>query len=242
VSCSVGHVIPELRFGTATTVEALTVGVLRDDGAVPAFPIKKARPAEAVPRGGMGYDLSADRLLMHTIQTEEAFEALLSAGVLVPDPSRVEPLHADAYGWLYRQMAERLPTTGDGAVWFWAQIRRQELVELCRDSPGEVLLTCRVPRDRVLLSQFGDWHSALNRSPLLIELPGESDEEYCARLERAFEEVDARISSAGVARASGYRHWPEDLRTELEVSWEFILDPGELRALRILAGHDALPV
>jgi hypothetical protein len=59
--------------------------------------------------------------------------------VLVPDPARVEPLHADAYGWLYRQMAARLPTKGDGAVWFWAQIRRQDLVELCNDSHGEVL-------------------------------------------------------------------------------------------------------
>jgi hypothetical protein len=174
----------------------------------------------------MGYDLSADRLLLHTIQTEEAFEGLLTTGALTPDPSRVDPLLADGYGWLYRQMAARLPTQGDGALWFWAQIRRQDLVELCKESAGEVLLTCRVPRERVLLSHYGDWHSALRRSPLLIELPGESDEEYCARLERTFEEVDARIRAAGVARAAGYRHWPEDLRNELELSWEFILDPG----------------
>lgn len=99
-------------------------------------------------------------------------------------------------------------------------------MELCGNLPGEVLLTCRVPRERVLLSQFGDWHSALNRSPLIIELHGESDEEYGARLDRAFEEVDIRIRAAGVALYAGYRHWPEDLRTELEMSWEFILDPG----------------
>lgn len=49
----------------------------------------------------------------------------------------------------------------------------------------------------MLLSHFGDWHAALNRSPLVIELPGESDEEYCARLERLFEEVDARVLAAG---------------------------------------------
>jgi hypothetical protein len=193
---------------------------------MPAFPIKTTRPAEAVPSGCMGYDLRADRLLLHTIQTEEAFEGLLTTGVLVPDPARADPLLGDGYGWLYRQMAARLPTKGDGAVWFWAQIRRQDLVGLCKQSPGAVLLTSRVPRERVLLSQFGDWHSALNRSPLLIVFPGESDEEYCARLERAFEEVDARISGAGVARDAGYRHWPEDLRTELESNWEFILDPG----------------
>jgi hypothetical protein len=193
---------------------------------MPAFPIKKTRPADAVPSGRMGYDLSADRLLLHTIQTEEAFARLLTTGALVTDPSRVDPVLADGYGWLFRQMAERLATTGEGAVWFWAQIRRQDLVELCKQSPGEVLLTCRVPRERVLLSQFGDWCSALNRSPLLIEFPGESDEEYCARLERAFDEVDARISAAGVARDAGYRHWPEDLRTDMESSWEYMLEPG----------------
>ena len=44
----------------------------------------------------MGYGLSADRLLLHTIQTEEAFEGLLSIGVLIPDPAGVEPLHAEA--------------------------------------------------------------------------------------------------------------------------------------------------
>lgn len=174
----------------------------------------------------MGYNLSADRLLLHTIQTEDAFEGLLSTGVLEPDPSRVEPLRGDAYLWMYRQMGARLPTAGDGAVWFWAQIRRQDLMELCKQSPGEVLLTCRVPRERVLLSQFGDWHSALNRSPLIIEVTGESDDEYMARLERAFEDVDARVRAAGTAPDAGYRHWPEDLRTELEMSWEFILDPG----------------
>lgn len=38
----------------------------------------------------MGYDLSDDRLLLHTIQAEAAFEGLLSTGVLEPDPSRVE--------------------------------------------------------------------------------------------------------------------------------------------------------
>lgn len=184
-----------------------------------------ARPADVVPRGRMGYDISADRLLLHTIQTGAAFEELLSSGVLVPDVSLAEPLLADAYEWMFRQMGAQLPTAGDGAIWLWAQIRRQELVELCRLAPGEVLLTCRVPRKRVLLSHFGDWHSVLNRSPLVLELPGESDKDYGARLDRIFAEVDDRIRAAGVPLDAGYRHWPEDLRTELEQSWEFVLDP-----------------
>ena len=135
------------------------VGALGDDCPVPAIPIRSARPAEAVPPGRMRHDISEDRILLHTIQTAEAFGALLSNGMLRPDPALAEPpLHADGYDWMFRQMAARLPTFGDGAIWLWARIRRQELVELCRLAPGQILLTCRVPREWVLLSHFGDWH------------------------------------------------------------------------------------
>lgn len=64
-------------------------------------------------------------------------------------------------------------------------------MELCRLAPGQVLLTCRVPRERVLLSHFGDWHAVVNRRPLIIEHPDESDEAYGARLDSIFEDVDS---------------------------------------------------
>ncbi|QOT19322.1 DUF3841 domain-containing protein [Paenarthrobacter sp. YJN-5] len=137
----------------------------------------------------------------------------------------MEPLHADAYDWLYRQMASRLTSVGVGAVWFWAQIRRDDLIDLCKASPGDVLLTCRVPRERVLLSHYGDWHSALNRHMLVIELPDESDDDYRARWDLAYENVQSRILAAGHGPGAEYGHWPEDLRVELERSWEFMLDP-----------------
>ncbi|WP_427007028.1 DUF3841 domain-containing protein [Pseudarthrobacter sp. H2] len=164
------------------------------------------------------------QLLLHTIQTAEAFDALLSTGVLVPDNSFAEPSYADAYGWMLRQMGARLATVGDGAIWFWARIRRQDLVDLCSRANGEVLLTCKVPREAVLLSHFGDWHAALNWRPHVPDLPGESDEEYGARLDRVVDDFDARIRAAGV-RDAGVQHWPEDLRTEIEGSWEHVLEP-----------------
>jgi hypothetical protein len=175
--------------------------------------------------GRIGYDLSTDRLLLHTIQTAEAVDTLLSTGVLVPDTSLAEPLYADAYAWMLQQMAMKLTTVGDGALWFWAKIRRQDLVELCRQSAGEVLLTCRVPPDRVLLSHFHDWHSVLNESPLAPEIPGESDEDLEARLDRMFDDFEDRLKAAG-ARNRGRPHWPEDLQAEVERSWESILEPG----------------
>lgn len=41
-----------------------------------------------------------------------------------------------------------------------------------------------------------------------------------------FEEVDDRIRAAGVALDAGYRNWPPDLRTELEDSRGFLLEPA----------------
>lgn len=171
----------------------------------------------------MGYDISADRLLLHTIQTHEAFDTLLARGVLVPDNSMAEPLLADAYGWMSRQMAKRLGTQGDGALWFWARTKRQDLVERCRQARGEVLLTCEVPRERVLLSHFGDWHSVLNRSPHVPDVQGESDIEYEARLDGVLDAFEDRVRESG-ARRLGLQSWPEDLRVEIERSWETILD------------------
>lgn len=76
------------------------------------------------------------------------------------------------------------------------------------------------------MSHFGDWHAVLNRHPLIIEHPDKSDEAYGARLDRIFEDVDGRVRAAGVAPDAGHRHWPAEVRTELEDSWEFMLDPS----------------
>ncbi|MFF2316581.1 DUF3841 domain-containing protein [Arthrobacter sp. NPDC058097] len=173
----------------------------------------------------MGYDIGADQLLLHTIQTEAAFEALLSHGVLEPDIALAEPDFADAYAWMLRQMAARLGTQGDGALWFWARIRREDLLESCRLSRGEVLLTCRVPRERVMLSNFGDWHSVLNACPFVPDLPGESDDAFSARIDKVLEDFYDRLKAAG-ARDAGISGWPGHLRAEAERSWEFALEPA----------------
>ena len=41
-------------------------------------------PARALPAGRIGYDLNADHLLLHTIQSAEAYQALRETGQLVP--------------------------------------------------------------------------------------------------------------------------------------------------------------
>jgi hypothetical protein len=49
-----------------------------------------------------------------------------------------------------------------------------------RPGPGPAV-TCRVPRERVLLSQFEEWHTALNSSVAILQLPGEPENAFTTR-------------------------------------------------------------
>ena len=192
------------------------------------FPIRTACPEGGLPPGRIPCDLGAPVLLLHTLQAADAFEELLSTGRIVPDPARATAEFLDAYAWMYRQMAERLPTRSDGALWLWAKTGRRDLVDSCRLGRGKVLLTCRVPRERVLLSEFDDWHRVLNGSPNILALPGESDDAYSVRFNALFDDFFDRVASAGAGH-DPVSAWPEDLRTEIEASWVSIFDPVNYR-------------
>ena len=194
--------------------------------AVSSWRVPEAEPERAVSPGRVGYDLDAGRLLLHTVQSASAFDVLVTTGVLRPDPALADADFTDAYEWMYRQMSERLPTSGTGALWLWARTSRAHLVSCCREARGQVLLTCRVPRVRVLLSHFDGWHSVLNRGlGVMPRLRGESEDDAFARWEKASDELDARLEDTG-ARAAPVRDWPPDLRAEIEQSWECIFDRG----------------
>lgn len=188
---------------------------------VPSFPFRSARAEQAVPPGRVGYDLDADVLLLHTIQTKAAVEELMRNGVLRPGPEHIGSEWPSAYAWMNRMMAERLPTSGDAALWLWARLRREDLISNCRRTRGQVLLTCRIPRERVLLSQFDEWHAALNSFVAVPPRPGESNEDYDTRYTVIADAFLARLSAAGARRAP-IEEWPTELREEAERSWECI--------------------
>jgi Domain of unknown function (DUF3841) len=198
----------------APDVDVVTTGA----GPHGLLTLRSAPAARAVPPGRIGYDLRAPALLLHTFSTHEAFDGLRADGVLRADPARAEPDFAAAYAWLCEQYRRRIPG-GSGAphLWFWARTTRQHLVETARLNRGSVLLTCRVPAERILLSLFDEWHAVLNRFEL-----GPYDETEA--------EIDARIEEwEALDRAHGLdgvpvTEWPAHLRERMTRSWEHAFD------------------
>ena len=166
-------------------------------------------------------DLDAPVLTLQTIQTPAAYDVLQRDGILAGDPALGDADFAEAYDWMRRQMAARLPSSGDGILWLWAKTTYRDLVGNARHARGEVLLTVRVRRERVLLSHFGDWHTVLNRGLNVPLLPGETFEEWSPRFNALYDEWCVR---AGAHHDLPIAAWPPFLRAELEASWESIFD------------------
>ena len=120
-------------------------------------------------------------------------------------------------------------------LWFWAKIRRRDLLahvrHAARLTPGTVLVTCRVPRARCLLSNYDDWHSVLNGG-LCISWTGAEPaagpdlDAYELRLDEAYATVAARLAAVGLGWDAPVEKWPADVRSDLETSWELIFDIG----------------
>lgn len=68
------------------------------------------------------------------------------------------------YDWMRQRMAERMPGfSGDYPVWAWLK-RPSTRPSVWWQAAGEatVLISAIVPRQRILLSDFDDWHAVLN--------------------------------------------------------------------------------
>jgi hypothetical protein len=187
--------------------------------------IPEATPERAVPPDPIGYDLDAAVLLLHTVQTPDAVEQLCNTGTLTPDPGLVYAYRHEQDKWMSKQMTARLSTTGVGILWLWAQITHKRLVEFCGSPPGQVLLTCQVPRERVLVSNYVGWNAVMDRTLAPTPpAPGESQSDALTRQKAASNLLDARLRGAGVQCGAPFEDWPADLRAEVEQSWEGIFD------------------
>ncbi|MCL2736544.1 MAG: DUF3841 domain-containing protein [Propionibacteriaceae bacterium] len=138
-----------------------------------------------------------------------------------PDRALDDELFRQPYEWMQRQAEVRLPTDGGQLLWLWARTRRRELVDATRYAPGQVLLTVRMDASHVLLSDFDDWHSCLNRSPNVPEVPGETSEELTMRMDAIWDDFTGRLGTVG---RDDIAAWPADLRADVEKSWEAFFD------------------
>ena len=66
-----------------------------------------------------------------------------------------------------------------------------------------------IPEDEVLLSDFDDWHLPLNRGPV-------------RNWRKIWDKIDMQDKNAG--RHLDFMEYPQDLRQEIENSWEGIFD------------------
>lgn len=121
---------------------------------------------------------AGEHMTVVSIMSGDAWNVLHAGNRLQQFWANVPNEFAGAYGWMTGQMAAR--QIGDGMsppLWAWAQICRDDLVDLSVAAPaGSVFVIASVPASRVLLSSFEDWHAVLNRMwcppPGTVTLPG----------------------------------------------------------------------
>lgn len=199
-------------------------------------PAPRASARWLVRRRAVQFDVRAETLTLYSMLSPAAYAVLAAKGVLRADRTVVDPGFAEAYAWLRAQAKRRVPgATGRYPIWFWAQILPSDLLvnvrHAARYEPGSVLVACRIPRERCLLSSYDDWYCVLNGSPLVPwptptrADPADADEwaRWERRLDEAYDRMDRALAAAGVPRqpVSG---WPAGLRAEIERGWEHIFD------------------
>lgn len=177
-------------------------------------------------------DPTAQTLKLYTIQSRQAYEELVREGVLIGDSTLGCPEFREAYSWMHRAMGRRVvPGRGTGLLWLWARTSRSQLRRDAKQSHGDVLLSARVDRDRVLVSEFSDWHAALNRVLHVPAIVGEKEDTWERRADEAFEDFEGRAAPFVDLPLA---QWPKELRDEIEGSWESIFDPATWEAKRPL--------
>ncbi|PZF75815.1 hypothetical protein DK847_16465 [Aestuariivirga litoralis] len=183
--------------------------------AIPA--VTKLTPSSACRRIA---DAHPDIMLrIYTFQTAAALDALQRNGVLscireilkehseLLGTSGADPRKWNAYDWMVEQMHAQ-PGLSGGAYPVWAWIKRPSLTgKERRRHRGQFLITAIVPRKRLLISDYDQWHNCLNGGPVTI-----SEGENC-RLEQL-----ERTDNAA---------WTEECRSTWARIFRFAPEAGE---------------
>jgi hypothetical protein len=141
------------------------------------------------------------------------------------DTSRIEAELKQAYDWLCRETKRFLPgATGCYPVWAYARISRADLRTLvsCDEAAEQsLLLTCRIPRERVVLSDYEAWHHVLGGWLLS---PDYDSGATTTAAEYWWDRVEAALGAEAFKQAMRTWRWPQPYQDELELSWRRIFD------------------
>ena len=196
--------------------------------------------AQAVPAGRIPFDLSGEAVLCYTVISGEALRVLHRVGSVRPEPVKfggdqaMDDSFAAAYDWMRWQLHRHIQGYAGGfPIWVWARTSRRDLVstvdDLAGQSPGSALLTLRIPRDRLLLTDYLTWHDVLNGSPTVpIECVGcgtsHCDDAGCFDrwFDSWYDRWTAQIPQDEDGTQLPWWCWPPHLQARLFDSWEAV--------------------
>ena len=165
-------------------------------------------------------------LRLWTLQQFHVWEALRQQGELFVDLALIRDFDfwQEPYNWMRVQMAQRIPGYGGRYPW-WAydyplDLRAYRYL-IGPPHTRHVRLELAVPREHVLLSTYGGWHSVLSR----WYLPDAADEAAYEAQRRAWE---SELAAHGVDKGR-VRPLPEPFESRLVASWERIFDVERYR-------------
>ena len=160
-----------------------------------------------------------------TIQPLAVWTNLIKTGTLLVDPTHEDFADGsdkqmlEAYDWLREQMYVRIPNYDGGYPW-WAYTHFLDLrfYRFQQRPPNNinVRIELAIPREKVLLSAYGDWHCVLNRTFCPYD---DSEEGYEIEFERWVDE--AKSVGVNVFNACPL---PEPWECNLRTSWSNIFD------------------
>ena len=151
-----------------------------------------------------------------TIQPKEVYEELLKNGIFRCNKNKIKDLDfwGPKYEWMAKKMKEKIGPPPEGVIfpiWFWykrdGQNKKPDLRKRREFGPKGAemcLLEVGIPDEKVLLSDFMNWHFVLNGSHTYST----------AKTEEAFDELDSWLQSLPAEAA----------QREIEKSWDSIFD------------------
>ncbi|EGK12917.1 hypothetical protein HMPREF9374_1212 [Desmospora sp. 8437] len=113
--------------------------------------------------------------IFYTVHTKEAWIQFQKAGYLTGSREHVRDELLEAYHWMMKQMAKRLPRyEGEYPIWLYTQFPDHYRYTMEKGLEC-VLLAVELREEDVLISDFETWHCVLNQWYLLWE---DEDEDH----------------------------------------------------------------